>query len=247
MLALFLGTFALAVKIGRHAVVDVVWGLGFVLVAVVTFGLSAADGDSGRRALVTVLTAVWGLRLAGHIWLRSRGKGEDPRYEALLEKASGSQAAHALTHLYLAQAAVLWFVSLPLQVAQYERDGLGPFEVAGVVLWAAGLFFEAVGDYQLTKFRGDPGSGDKVLDTGLWQYTRHPNYFGDACVWWGLFLLGAGHWPGPLTVLSPIVMTLLLANGTGKPMLEAQLTSTRPGYADYVRRTSGFIPRRPTC
>ena len=246
VLALFLATFAVAIRKGKHAIVDVVWGLGFVLVAAVSFALSGGDGDGGRRALVLGMTAAWGLRLATHIALRSRGTGEDPRYEALLDKApAGSRAQYALTHVYLVQAAILWFVSLPVQVAFYQGDGIGALAIAGVVLWAAGLFFEAVGDWQLTRFRADPASKDKVLDTGLWHYTRHPNYFGDACVWWGLFLVAAEQWPGVLTVASPVVMTWLLANGTGKPMLEAGLRSRRPGYDEYVRRTSGFIPLPP--
>ena len=112
-------------------------------------------------------------------------------------------------------------------------------------MWAVGLFFETVGDAQLQAFRDDPASKGKVLDTGLWRYTRHPNYFGDACVWWGIFLVSAQAWPGVLTVLSPLVMTYLLANGSGKPLLEKGMSSRRPGYDEYVRRTSGFVPLPP--
>ncbi len=238
-------TFLVALRVGRHAVVDVAWGLGFVAVAATSYLLSAGQGDDTRRLLVLVLTSVWGLRLAWHIWRRSRGHGEDPRYDALLAKAPGSRSVYALRKVYGTQALVLWFVSLPIQVAAFETPRPNVLTWVGVAVWALGLFFEAVGDQQLHRFRADPASHGKVLDTGLWRYTRHPNYFGDACVWWGLSLVAFSAWPGILTVLSPVVMTWLLANGTGKPLLEKGMASRRPGYDDYVARTSGFFPLPP--
>jgi steroid 5-alpha reductase family enzyme len=238
-------TFAVALRLGRHAVVDVAWGIGFVAVAVTSFVVSAGDGDALRRSLVLGMTALWGLRLATHIALRSRGKGEDPRYADLLSRAPGDPRWFALRRIYLTQGTVMWFVSLPIQVAVFETPAVGWLACVGVVVWAVGLLFETVGDWQLTRFRNDPGSKGRVLDTGLWRYTRHPNYFGDACVWWGISLVSFDAWPGILTVLSPVAMTWLLARGTGKPLLEKDLTSRRPGYADYVRRTSGFVPLPP--
>jgi steroid 5-alpha reductase family enzyme len=238
-------TFLVALRVGRHAVVDVAWGLGFVAVAATSYLLSDGDGDPARRGLVLALIAVWGVRLAAHIGRRSRGHGEDPRYDALLSRAPGSRTVYALRQVYLTQGVVMWFVSLPLQVAMFQADSLGLLAWAGVALWAVGLFFEAVGDRQLQRFRDDPGNRGKVLDTGLWRYTRHPNYFGDACVWWGLSLVAFDAWPGILTLLSPVVMTWLLANGTGKPLLEKGMASTRPGYTEYVRHTSGFVPLPP--
>ena len=235
-------TFLVALLVGRHAVVDVAWGLGFGVVAATAFGLSADEGNTARRTLVLVMTVVWGLRLEAHICWRSRGSGEDPRYEELLRKAPGSPQLHALRSVYLTQGAVMWSVSLPVQVAAFETTGPGPLAWAGVALWALGLFFETVGDHQLHRFRSDPGSRGKVLDTGLWRYTRHPNYFGDACAWWGIALVAFTAWPGVLTVLSPLLMTWLLARGTGKPLLEKDIAERRPGYAEYVRRTSGFVP-----
>lgn len=238
-------TFLVALRLGRHAVVDVAWGLGFVAVAATSYLLSAGAGDPLRRGLVLGLTAVWGVRLAVHIALRARGHGEDPRYDALLARAPGSRTTYALRQIYLTQGAVMWFVSLPLQVAMFQADVLGVVAWTGVALWVLGLLFEAVGDRQLQRFRDDPANRGEVLDTGLWRYTRHPNYFGDACVWWGLSLIAFDAWPGILTVLSPVAMTWLLANGTGKPLLEKGMASTRPGYTDYVRRTSGFVPLPP--
>ncbi|CAN5407398.1 DUF1295 domain-containing protein [soil metagenome] len=245
-------TLRVALRVGKHAVVDVAWGLGFAVIASVSYAVSIAfdEGDPGRRLLVAALTVIWGLRLATHIGLRSRGHGEDPRYEALLDKAPGNRTAYAVRKIYLTQGAVMWFVSLPVQVAVFQPQGLGlaGFGVLvwiGVALWAVGLFFETVGDLQLTRFRGDPASKGKVLDTGLWRYTRHPNYFGDACVWWGISLVAFSAWPGILTIISPVFMTFLLAKGTGKPTLEKDMDKRRPGYADYVRSTSGFIPLPP--
>jgi steroid 5-alpha reductase family enzyme len=139
----------------------------------------------------------------------------------------------------------MWFVSLPVQVAMFEQGEANWATWAGVLLWLVGFTFETVGDLQLTRFRNDPAMKGQVLDTGLWRYTRHPNYFGDACVWWGLSLIAFSSWPGVLTILSPLLMTWLLAKGTGKPLLEKDMASRRPGYADYVRRTSGFVPLPP--
>ena len=245
-------TLLVALRVGKHAVVDVAWGLGFAVIALVAhvLALGLDEGNPGRRLLITVLTVIWGVRLATHIGLRSRGHGEDPRYEALLDKTSGNRTAYAVRKIYLTQGAVMWFVSLPVQVAVFQPQGLGmgSFGVLawiGVVVWAIGMFFETVGDLQLTRFRNDPDSKGKVLDTGLWRYTRHPNYFGDACVWWGLSLIAFSAWPGILTVLSPVFMTFLLAKGTGKPTLEKDMDKRRPGYTDYVRRTSGFFPLPP--
>jgi steroid 5-alpha reductase family enzyme len=234
-------TFAVAVSHHRHSVIDTVWGLGFSVVALVAFALSGGHGDDARRVLVTALTCAWGLRLAVHIGLRARAMGEDPRYVELLDRAPRNRNLFALRAVYLPQGVVLWFVSLPVQVAVFSTAGLNWLSWVGVALWAVGIFFEGVGDYQLSRFKADPANRGVVMDRGLWAYTRHPNYFGDACVWWGIFLVAASAWPGVLTVLSPVLMTYVLARGTGKKLLEARM-SDRPGFAAYVERTSGFFP-----
>ncbi|WP_242652729.1 DUF1295 domain-containing protein [Intrasporangium flavum] len=238
-------TFAVALRAGKQAVIDVTWGLGFVAIAITAFVSTLGHGDPVRRWLALLLTAAWGLRLAGHIFARSRGKGEDPRYEALLARAPGNPNTYALQRIYLPQGIIMWFVSLPVQVAMFVEGGIGWVLWLGVAVWAVGLFFETVGDLQLTRFRDEPSNKGKVLDTGLWHYTRHPNYFGDACVWTGLFLVAASAWPGVLTVLSPAVMVWNLYAGTGKKLLEKDIGERRPQYADYVRRTSGFFPWPP--
>jgi steroid 5-alpha reductase family enzyme len=234
-------TFAIALRVGKHAVIDVTWGLGFAVVAVVSL---AVTGTSPVALIAVAMVVLWGLRLAGHIFLRSRGHGEDPRYEALLSKASGSRNAYALQRVYLPQAVILWFVSWPVQAAVTGDDDPGALAWVGLAVWAIGLFFETVGDWQLQRFRDDPSNKGKVLDTGLWRYTRHPNYFGDATAWWGIWLVAAdagGWW----TVLSPVVMTWFLAKGTGAALLEKDIHNRRPEYVDYIRRTSGFVPLPP--
>ena len=256
-LVVVLIAFAFGVFGGKHRIIDVFWGLGFAVVALTGLVLSAGYGDDGRRFLVTGLTVVWGLRLAVHIGWRGRGEPEDPRYERMLARAPGNRTAYALRAVYLLQGVSLWFISFPVQVAQYDPDPPTALSFVGVAVFAVGLFFEAVGDLQLVQFRRarEPASSNRqrrdqanrglVLDTGLWRYTRHPNYFGDACVWWGLWLLAADSWIGVTTVICPCVMTYLLVKKTGKPLLEAHLAASRPGYAEYVRRTSGFIPLPP--
>ncbi|HET9078265.1 MAG TPA: DUF1295 domain-containing protein [Acidimicrobiales bacterium] len=241
--ALFAATWLVARRAGRWNVVDVVWGLSFVAIGAASFGWSAAS--TARRILVLVLVAVWGLRLAAYIWWRSRGRGEDPRYAAIMSRARGPQPAYALRVIFAPQAFLAWFVSLPVQAAMYERTGPDPLTWVGVGLWAVGLFFEAVGDAQMARFRRDPANRGRVMDRGLWRYTRHPNYFGDATVWLGLYLVAASCWQGAVTFLSPVAMLYFLYFKSGKGLLEKDLSGSKPGYADYVRRTSGFLPLPP--
>ena len=244
-LLLFVAAFALGAATGRHRIVDTVWGAAFAVVAAAGFVLSDGHGDPARRVLALTLTVVWGMRLAVHIGLRSRGKPEDPRYESLLAKASGSRLYFAFTRVYLLQALLVWFVSLPVQMVQYGTSSPGPQTAFACALWLFGFAFEAVGDWQLTRFRSDPAHRGMLMTGGLYRYTRHPNYFGDACVWWGLFLLGADQWAGLCTIASPVVMTLLLTAGSGMRLADRHMTRTRPEYAEYARRTSGFIPLPP--
>ncbi|MGY0489779.1 DUF1295 domain-containing protein [Streptomyces sp. WG-D5] len=243
--AVLLGTFAVAVRKGVHRIVDVAWGLGFTAVAVASLVASAGIGDPARRVLVSVLTAVWGLRLAVHIARRGRGHGEDPRYERMLAKAPGSRNLYALRMVYLLQGALVWLVSLPVQAAQYVTAPMSAVAWIGTALWAVGVGFEAVGDAQLARFKADPAHQGRIMDQGLWRYTRHPNYFGDFCVWWGLFLITCDSLPAAaVSVVSPLVMSLLLTKGSGKRLLENHMAE-RPGYAEYAARTSGFFPLPP--
>ena len=236
-----LTTFVISRIVDRHNVIDTAWGLMFVAVALVAFIASAGYGDDKRRWLLLLMPVLWGLRLTQYIGRRSLGKGEDPRYEALLRKAKGNPDLYALRMIYLLQAVLVFIISAPIQVGVFESGAVGVIGWTGVAVWLVGVVFEAVGDHQMESFRRDPAHKGKVIDSGLWRYTRHPNYFGDACVWWGIFLVAAERWPGVLTVFGPVVMTLLLTRGSGARILERQL-STREGWAEYAARTSGFFP-----
>ncbi|AVM01143.1 hypothetical protein C6V83_13680 [Gordonia iterans] len=237
--------FAVGHRIGRYNVVDVGWGLGFVGVA--WLALLVGGGDPVRGWLLAVLVTVWGLRLSWHMYVKCRGHGEDPRYVELLAKYDGPPARVAARRVFGTQGAAQWFVSLPLQVSAVTVPTTGPAAVAlgaGVVLWAVGFGFEAIGDAQLRRFKADPANRGRIMESGVWAWTRHPNYFGDACLWWGLWLIAASAWPGVLTVLSPSAMTYFLVVATGARLLEKSM-SGRPGYAEYQRRTSFFVPRPP--
>ncbi len=242
ILAVLVATFVASKILGRHNVIDVAWGLMYVAVAVVTYPLGTGDGL--RRALLLVLPAIWGLRLAVHIGRRARGRGEDPRYAALLAKATGNPDLYAIRMVYLLQGGLAFVISAPIQVGMFESGSVGVLGYLGVAIWLLGLTFESVGDRQMERFRADPAHRGQVIQSGLWRYTRHPNYFGDACVWWGIFLITAEHWPGVLVFPAPVIMTLLLTKGSGARILDAYL-SERPGWREYAARTSSFFPLPP--
>ncbi|MEU3606298.1 DUF1295 domain-containing protein [Streptomyces sp. NPDC035033] len=244
-LAVMLVTFAIGTARGLHRIVDVAWGIAFVAVAIVAWFLAAGHGDDTRRTVVAAATVVWGLRLAVHIARRGRGRGEDPRYARMLARARGNPALYALGKVYLLQGALVWVVSLPVQVAVLLPRPPEATVWLGLAVWAGGLLLEAVGDRQLARFKADPANRGRVMDRGLWSWTRHPNYFGDFLVWWGLYLTACATWQTALlTLVSPLVMSALLIWGSGKRLLEAHMAD-RPGYAAYRARTSGFVPLPP--
>ncbi|MEV6202618.1 DUF1295 domain-containing protein [Streptomyces sp. NPDC051771] len=244
-LTVMLVAFAIGTVRRLHRIVDVAWGIAFAAVAVVAWFLAAGHGDDVRRTAVALATVVWGLRLAAHIARRGRGHGEDPRYARMLARSRGNPVLYALGKVYLLQGALVWLVSLPVQTAVLLPSPLEATAYLGLVVWAAGLAFEAVGDRQLARFKEDPANRGRVMDRGLWSWTRHPNYFGDFLVWWGLYLTACATWQTALlTLVSPLVMSALLIWGSGKRLLEAHMAD-RPGYAAYRARTSGFVPRPP--
>lgn len=238
-------TFGIGRRIGRYNVVDVAWGAGLAAVAVAAPVVGA--GDSVRPGLLAVIVAIWGLRLSWHMWRKSAGAGEDPRYTAMLDRRGGNRTSTVITRIFLTQAVAQWVISLPIQVSAVGRPvtGIGWWLVgAGAVVAVAGIVVEAVGDAQLRRFKADPANRGTINDRGLWGWSRHPNYFGDACVWWGVFVVASAQWPGVLTVVSPLAMTYFLVYATGARLLEEHLAE-RPGYADYQRRTSYFVPWPP--
>ncbi|MBD8871170.1 DUF1295 domain-containing protein [Nocardioides sp. MJB4] len=246
------GTALWARSVSRVAVVDVIWGPGFVLVALVSAVVGSSNADTSWRPwLLFVLVAIWGGRLFWHIRRRAVGHGEDPRYREMLgdpEDDRSAWFAAAVRKVFLVQGAAMWFISLPLQVAAVSETDWWPVVVIGVLLWLVGVVFESVGDAQLTAYKERPKQErPPVMDQGLWRYTRHPNYFGDACVWWGLWLaagLASGWLPGLLTVLSPAAMTYFLVFATGARLLERSMMK-RDGYPGYAERTSFFFPLPP--
>lgn len=257
LVAAVVGMTAAAVRarqLGVVAVVDVAWGAGFVLIAVVTalVGTGLDDGDAWRRWLAVALVAVWGLRLAWHVRSRAIGEHqgkEDPRYEQML---GGSLAevgmASAVRRVFVVQGLAQWLVAIPVAVGAVLAAPWWPAVVAGVVVWAIGLFFEAVGDRQLAAYKARPrDERPQVMDQGLWAWTRHPNYFGDAAVWWGIWLvagLGSGWVAGLATIVCPAIMTFFLVQVTGVRLLEKTMMQ-RPGYPEYAARTSSFFPLPP--
>ncbi|MEO6885329.1 MAG: DUF1295 domain-containing protein [Jatrophihabitantaceae bacterium] len=245
MLLVLAATFAASKIAQKHSVIDTAWGLLFVAIAIASFLTSSGHGDPLRRWLLLVLPVLWGSRLAIHIGRRTIGKDEDPRYEALLAKAKGNTDLYALRMVYLLQGLLALLIAAPVSVGAFETGAVGVLAWVGVALWCVGVFFEAVGDHQMETFRRDRANKGRIIDVGLWRYTRHPNYFGDACMWWGIFLVAAERWPGVLTIAAPIAMTLLQTKGSGARILEKHMAQ-RDGWAEYAARTSAFIPRPPT-
>jgi steroid 5-alpha reductase family enzyme len=235
-------TFAIGGRIGRYNVVDVAWGVGFVAIAAVAATLG--HGDPARRWLLLALVSIWGVRLSWHIGRKTAGKGEDPRYAALLRDASVGQVVRKV---FLLQAFITWFVSFPLQLSAVTGatpKQLTAVTVLGVAVWLVGVTFETVGDRQLKVFKSDPANRGVVMDRGLWSWTRHPNYFGDAAVWWGLWLITINGWLALATVGSPLLMTYFLVYVTGARLTE-KLMAGRPGFDEYKSRTAFFLPRPP--
>lgn len=221
------------------SVVDIVWGLGFVLVGWVIY-LRFADGEPWASILLGMVT-IWGLRLAIHIGRRNLKKGEDYRYKSMRDKRPETFVRDSLFKVFYFQGLLMTLVSLPLQFGISRPPDPGVVPIVGLALYLTGLFFEAGSDWQLTRFKADPTNRGKVMDQGLWRYTRHPNYFGDFCVWWGIYVvsLAAGLW---WTIAGPLVMSALLMKYSGAGLLEKTIGRRRPGYEEYVARTNGFFP-----
>ncbi len=231
-------------RVKKWAVVDVVWGLGFAIVGLLS--LAVGTGDGTRRLILAALVCIWGGRLFVHIYSRSKGRGEDPRYEKLTEGMSPLAAALKVFGL---QGLLQWVISMPLQASAAGGQTSGIWWVVlllGVLIWAIGLTFESLGDAQLKAFKADPDNKGKVMDSGLWAWTRHPNYFGDACVWWGMFVIAgsAATWGVLWTIVAPLVMTHFLRNVSGAKLLEESMKN-RPAFQEYMSRTAYFFPRPP--
>jgi steroid 5-alpha reductase family enzyme len=239
MILLWLASLALK----NSSIVDIFWGTGFVISAWVFFFMTP-DGYSLRKLLLAGLVTIWGLRLSLYILWRNHGKGEDFRYQVWRNEAGTAWWWRSFFKVFLLQGILMWIISAPLLAAQfYGPDHLTVLDFLGAAVWLVGFYFESVGDLQLARFKANPANKGKVMDHGVWRYTRHPNYFGDSAQWWGYYLIAAstgGWW----TVFSPLIMTLFLLRVSGVTLLEKSM-STRPGYEEYIKITSPFIPWFP--
>jgi steroid 5-alpha reductase family enzyme len=240
---LMLVTWVVSVVIDDASIVDIVWGLGFALATWSAF-LFSDEGSTPRGIVILVLVSVWGLRLTGYLAWRNIGKGEDRRYQQMRKKSPDSFWLISLWKVFGLQAVIMWVVAVPAVVTLVSDTSLWWLDYIGIAIWAVGLFFETVGDIQLARFKARPGSKGQVMDGGLWRYTRHPNYFGDFCVWWGIYLVAAagGAW---WAIFSPLVMSALLMRYSGVGLLEKTIKRRRPGYDEYARRTNAFFPGPP--
>ena len=239
MLVAALITWAFSVPARNVTIVDTLWPLLFVIAA---FVYAAAAPVTGARAtLLLLLVSLWGARLAIHLAWRNRGHEEDRRYRDIRRRNEPNFTLKSIYLIFGFQAVLAWVISLPLAGGVSSTAPLGPLDWAGVALWLVGMVFEAGGDWQLARFRRDPSNAGRVMDRGLWRWTRHPNYFGDFCVWWGFFLiaLSGGAW---WSIAGPLLMSFLLLRFSGVTLLEKDIGERRPGYADYVRRTNTFFP-----
>jgi steroid 5-alpha reductase family enzyme len=245
LLLMLCAVWLLSLRLGDVSIVDIFWGLGFAVAALVALFMAEAAGT--RAILLTGMTCVWGFRLAAHLAWRKRGKPEDHRYRAMREHHGERFGWISLWTVFVLQALLIWFVSFPVQAGVRSRGPLAALDAVGLGMWLVGFLFESIGDWQLARFLADPASSGRVMDAGLWRYTRHPNYFGDFLVWWGIYLVAAagGAW---WSIFSPLLMSFLLLRVSGVALLDRTLQERRSGYREYIERTSAFFPwppRRP--
>ncbi|WP_246151502.1 DUF1295 domain-containing protein [Rubripirellula reticaptiva] len=230
-----------SLRLKDASIVDIFWGLGFVLIAWMTMAVATQDL---RSILLVAMTTIWGVRLAAYLAWRNHGKGEDSRYAAMRDHRGGSFWWVSLVTVFGLQGAVMWLISLPIQVGSCETVPMSLPNYAGLIVWAIGFLFESVGDFQLARFKSKAENNGKVMDRGLWRYTRHPNYFGNSLIWWGIFWVSASSSTLWLAI-SPILMTFLLLKVSGVALLEKSLANRSGEYRDYICRTSAFFPWPP--
>ena len=231
-----------SLRLENAGIVDIFWGPGFIFVGTY-YTMTVPGAPTLRGLLVLALVAVWGLRLALHIGIRNAGAGEDFRYRKWREEAGNRFWWISLLKVFLLQALVLWIVSSPLLLAQLGGgESLTALDVLGLALWSFGFLFETVADWQLWRFKKDPTAAGRVMRSGLWSVSRHPNYFGETVLWWGIGLLAltTGGW---LSFIGPLMITFLLLKVSGVVMLDAALVERRPEYADYIATVPAFVPR----
>ncbi len=234
--------FVISIALKRSDVADTAWGLGFIVVAWGAYVLAHSPG--GVALLINILVTIWGLRLSIHIFLRNRHKTEDRRYAEMRAKWGKAVIIRTYVSVFLTQGLLLLLISTPLILANGLEQSEHLWQYLGLIIWVVGFIFETVGDWQLTCFIQDPANKGKLMTTGLWHYTRHPNYFGEVTQWWGIFVLSLGSWPAYLGILGPVVITVLILKISGIPLLERKMQEN-PAFAAYAAKTSKFIPLPP--
>ena len=240
--ACFGALWLVGVRLKDVSFIDSWWGLGIGVLALAAYLEAGAHGPHNK--LLLVLCEAWALRLGLYLLWRWRRNGPDARYARLLGRVKMSFAPASLLYVFALQFVLQFIVSLPVQMGQWSETAVGPLGIAGAALTAFGIAFESVADWQLVRFKSDPENAGHVMGLGLWRYTRHPNHFGDACAWWGLYLVAAESPYGIWTFPAPILMTWLLTSWSGAPTVERRMRR-RPDYAAYVARTPGFVPWVP--
>lgn len=245
VLALGILLWLISLAVRDSSIVDIAWG-PLIFIIGLTYYLAIAEPGS-RAHLIVALTGLWAVRLALHIGVRNLGHGEDFRYAAWRKQYGAAWWYRSYFKVFLLQGVIAWIVALPLfyAITSGIPVTLTLLDRAGVLLFAAGFLFEAIGDEQLRRFKANPANKGRVMDTGLWRYTRHPNYFGEAVLWWGLGLIGAATPLGWIGLVGPAIMTFLLIRVSGVAMLEKTLKTTKPGYAEYIANTPAFFPGAP--
>ena len=235
----------ISLRLKNAGIIDIFWGVGFVLIAWMSY--ASADGFIGRKLMLTLMTTLWGFRLAIHLFFRNAGQPEDRRYTAIRRSMGEGFWWKSLISIFGLQAVLLWIISLPVQVGQvYALPGHFKFtDLLGAVIWAIGLLIESIADFQLKKFKADQKNQGKVMNKGLWRYSRHPNYFGESLVWWGIWCVAASVPAGLFTIISPVLITFLLLRVSGVRLMERNISERRPEYREYIQRTSAFIPWFP--
>ena len=240
----------ISIRIRDVSFIDAFWAYGMAIMASASFMQTENPGTLAY--IVWALTALWGVRLGTHLFLRWRKEGVDPRYKKIMghamEKRGMGFAKAALLKAWVVQIPLLFIVCLPAQlgILLAGADSIGSVAIIGAVIASIGIAFETIGDMQLKAFRANPANKGKVLDSGLWKYTRHPNYFGDFCAWWGIWLVASqAGWPVWIAVVGPLFLSFTLMKWSGAPLLEKSLKKNRPDYVDYIQRTSGFFPMPP--
>ena len=234
----------LSMPLRNVSIVDIFWGSGFAGVAWLSLWLT--ESPSARALLLVALVTLWGLRLAGYLGWRNWGKEEDYRYREMRDHHGSRFPLVSLLTVFGLQGLIMWVVSLPIQVAVFTPGSIGSLTYLGTGIWLAGFLFESIGDWQLASFKSDPNNKGQVMNRGLWRYTRHPNYFGDFLVWWGLFLVAADASSWWWTIVSPLLMSFLLIRVSGVRLLENSLGNRLNGYQQYVSETSAFFPWPPS-